>query len=171
MLGVGADEAAAGGDELHRGDRVGLKAVLAGQPAHAAAERVTGDPDVGRRAVQAGQTVGGQPRGDPVPLDPGADAHAPGRRVDADLLQRADVQQQRVLEAPERTLVVGSGLRRDAEARIAGVGDRCDDVVGVGGEGNRRGMLVEQEVEGRPGFVPAGVVGEDDGAGECFGER
>ena len=88
MLGVGAHELAVGGDELERGDGVGLQAVLAREPAHAAAERVAGDADVRRGAVQAGQAVGRQPRRDAVPLDAGADADAPGARVDADLLQR-----------------------------------------------------------------------------------
>ncbi len=37
---------ALGGHELERGDGVGLQPVLAGQPAHAAAKRVAGDPDV-----------------------------------------------------------------------------------------------------------------------------
>ena len=46
MLGVGANELAVGGDELDRRHRIALQAVLAGQPAHAAAERVARDPDV-----------------------------------------------------------------------------------------------------------------------------
>jgi hypothetical protein len=145
--------------------------VLAGQPAHAAAERVAGDADVGRRAVQAGQAVGREPRRDPVPLDAGADADALGGGVDADLLERADVEQQCVLEVAERALVVPGRLRRDAQSGVAGVGDRGDDVGGVGRESDGRGMLVEQQVESGSGVVPARIAGEHDGAGEGFGER
>jgi hypothetical protein len=62
-------------------------------------------------------------------------------------------------------------LRRDAHAGLAGVGDRRDDVVGVRREGDRRGMLVEQEVERRSSLVPAGIARNHDGAGKDFGER
>ncbi len=52
--------------------------------------------------------MGRQPRRDALPLDAGADADAQGAGVDADLLEAADVQQQGVLEAAERPLVVTS---------------------------------------------------------------
>ena len=58
VLGVDSDQLALGGDELERRDGVGLQPVLAREPAHAAAERVAGDADVGRGAVQPGETVG-----------------------------------------------------------------------------------------------------------------
>jgi hypothetical protein len=48
VLGVRTHEAAVGGDELEGGDGVGLQPILAGEPPHATAERVPGDPDVGR---------------------------------------------------------------------------------------------------------------------------
>jgi hypothetical protein len=41
-----AAQLAVGGDELYGCQRVRLEAVLAAKPAHAAAERVAGDPDV-----------------------------------------------------------------------------------------------------------------------------
>jgi hypothetical protein len=169
--GVRADVAAVGEHELDRRDAVGLQAVLAGQPAHAAAERVAGDADVRRRAVQARQAVGGEARRDAVPLDPRADADPLGAWIDVDLLERADVQQQGVLHAAERPLVVRGRLGRDAEAGVAGVGDRRGDVLGVGRERDGGRMLVEQQVERRAGVVPAGVAGKHDGAGERLGER
>ena len=103
------------GDELERRDGVGLQPVLAREPAHAAAERVAGDADVGRGAVQPGEAVGRQARGDAVPLDAGADAHAAGARIDADLLQAADVDEEQVVHVAQRRLVVGRRLRRDAQ--------------------------------------------------------
>ena len=47
MLVVGTHEGPVGGHELQRCDGVRLQPVLAGQPAHAAAQRVAGDPDIG----------------------------------------------------------------------------------------------------------------------------
>ena len=110
---------AVGGDELERGHGVGLQPVLAREPAHAAAERVAGDADVGRGAVQAREAVGRQARRDALPLDARADADAPGAGVDADLLERGDVQQQRVVQAAERALVVRGRLRARRAARRA----------------------------------------------------
>ena len=62
VLGVDADQLALGGDELERRDGVGLQPVLAREPPHAATERVAGDADVGRGAVQPGEAVGRQAR-------------------------------------------------------------------------------------------------------------
>ena len=80
VLGVGAHEVAVGGDELDRGHRVGLQAVLAGQPADPAAERVADDADVRRGAVQAREPELRQPRRHVLPARRRADAHAPRRR-------------------------------------------------------------------------------------------
>ena len=162
VLGVGAHEAAVGGDDLERGDGVGLQAELARQPADAAAERVPGDPDVRRRAVQRGEAVRREPPDDALPLGAGADAHALGAGVDSDLLEPADVQQQRVLEVAERALVVAGRLRGDTQPHLAGVGDRRDDTLVVGGQRDRGRVLVEQEIEGGAGFIPAGVAGEQE---------
>jgi hypothetical protein len=48
VLRVYAGLAPISSDELDRGHAVGLEAVLAGEPAHAAAQRVAGDSDVRR---------------------------------------------------------------------------------------------------------------------------
>ena len=79
---VDAVELAVGGDELDRRDGVRGEAVLAGEPAHAAAERVARDADVRRGAVQrtrpcsaAGVTTSSQ-------RDAGADAGLPSLGVD-----------------------------------------------------------------------------------------
>ena len=90
-------QASVGGDELERGDGVCLQAVPAREPPHPAAERVAGDPDVGRRAVQAGEPVCGQSRRHPFPLDAGPDANSLRAGVDLDLLQRADVYEEHVV--------------------------------------------------------------------------
>jgi hypothetical protein len=170
MLVVGTHEGALGGHELERRDSVRLQAVLAGQPTHAAAQRVAGDPDVGRGAVQAGEPVGGEPRRDPLPLDARADPDLPGPGVDADFLQPADVQQQRAVKVAERILVVAGRLRSHAHPRTAGVGHGRGHIGRVDGKRNRLGMLVDEEVEARAGLVPVGIAGEHDGAGERVGE-
>ena len=154
VLGVGAHERPVGGHELERGHGVRLQAVLAREPAHAAAERVAGDPDVRRGAVQPGEPVGREPRGDAVPLDARADPDALRAGVDADLLEPADVQQQRVLHVAERPLVVAGRLGRDAQPGAPGVVHGRGDVVGVGGERDRGRVLVAQQVERRAGLVP-----------------
>ena len=86
---------------------------------------------------------------------------APGSTLD--LLQAADVQQQRVLEVAERALVVAGRLRGDAQPDLAGIRDRRDDALVVGRQRDRGRVLVEQEVEGGTGFIPAGVAGEQEG--------
>jgi hypothetical protein len=61
---------------------------------------------------------------------------------------------------------VGGSLGRHAKSGAVRVSDRCRDFLRVGGQRDRRRMLVEQEVEGRAGVVPAGVAGAQDGADE-----
>ena len=122
VLGVGADEAALGGDELDRGHGVRLHAVLAGEPADAAAERVADDADVRRGAVQRGQPELGQPRRH---LAPSASRRPTRTRRAAASMETpvsAEVlSDQGALERPERAGVVPGRLGRDAEAALGGV--------------------------------------------------
>ena len=116
------------GHELDRGDAVRLQAVLAGEPAHAPAQRVAGDADVGGGAVQRGQPELGELRDDPLPFHPGPDPDAPGAGVDRDLLEVAHVDEKRVLERAERRRVVPGGLRRHSQPVGLSVVDGGDDV-------------------------------------------
>ena len=100
VLCVDADRAPVRGDELDRGDAVRLEAVLSAEPAHAAAQRVAGDSDVGGRPVQCGEPVLGELRRDAPPLHAGPDPHASGVDVDGDLLELADVDEERSSSAP-----------------------------------------------------------------------
>ena len=50
----------------------------------------------------------------------------------------------------------------DAQAALAGVGDHGRDLALVGREGDRLGLLVDQEVERAAGGVPVAVAGPDD---------
>jgi hypothetical protein len=170
VLGVDADQLPLGGDELERRDGVGLQPVLAREPPHAATERVAGDADVGRGAVQPSQAMGRQARADAIPLDAGADANAAGAGIDADLLQAADVDEEQIVHVAQRRLVVGGRLRRDAQPEALGERDGLGDVAGVGRERDRGGPLVDEQIERRARLVVARVVGEHDGTGERVGD-
>ena len=120
--------------------------------------------------MQPGQAVGRQARRDAVPLDAGADAHAAGARIDADLLQATDVDEEQIVHVAQRRLVVGRRLRRDAQPEALRERDGVGDLAGVGRERDRGGPLVDEQVERRARLVVARVVGEHDGAGERVGE-
>jgi hypothetical protein len=121
--------------------------------------------------METREAVGREPGRDAIPLDAGAHPDPAGSRIDADLLKRTDVQQQGLLHVAERTLVVGGRLGRDAKSGAARVGHRRRDVPRVSRKGDRCRVLVEEEVEGGPGVVPARIAGKGDGARECVGER
>src|SRR4051794_32402150 len=114
--------------------------------------------------------MGRQAWRDAVPLDAGTDAHALGARVDVDLLQAADVDEEEVLHVAEGRLVVGGGLRRDAEPQALSERDGFGDVAGVGWEGHCGGALIDQQGERRARLVVKRIVGGDDGAVERVGD-
>ena len=118
--------------------------------------------------MQAGEPVGRQPRGDPVPLHASTDTDLPRARIHADLLEPAHVQKELALHVAERSLVVPGGLRGDAEPRAPRVGHGCRHVMGVCGERHRRGVLVLEQVEAGAGLVPVSIAGEYDAAAERF---
>ena len=82
MVGVDAAQAPVGGHDLDREHAVGGQAVLAGEPAHAAAEAVADHADVGRGAGQRGEAVLGRGLGDLEPQRAGGDAGAAALDVD-----------------------------------------------------------------------------------------
>ncbi len=67
---------------------------------------------------------------------------------------------------PSGAGVVAGALGGDAEAGLAGEADEGDDVIGVGGDRDVVGALVDGEVPGRPRRVPALVGGREELAGE-----
>jgi hypothetical protein len=170
---VDAAQLAVGRDQLDRGQRVRLEAVLAAKPANPAAERIAGDADVARGARQRRQPGlgGGICHGGPA--DAGAHAGTARRDVDPDLLERVGPEQERVLEALDRAGVVARPLRGDPQAALCGIADRLGYVVGTGHAHERCRPLVVGEVEGLAGGVPGLVaLGEDLAvdAGLEFGE-
>ena len=167
--GVRADEVAFRGHDLERGDAVGLEAVLARQPAHPAAEGIARDADVGRGAVERREAEIGQRGHDLLPAHAGADADAPRLGVDLDLVEVAEVDEDRVLERAVRPGVVAGRLGADPEAVLTGVADRGDDVALAGGEHDRGRLLVDEEVEGAAGVVPSRGAGDHEAVREWDG--
>ena len=161
VLGGRAHALAGGGDELDRGDAVGREAVLAGQPAQAAAERVADDADVGRGAREREEAVRGRRLGDLEPERAGLDAGRLRRRVDLDAAQLLRGDEDGLLERGDRRRVVAGALRGELEAVAAGEGDERDDVVARRRERDVRGALVDGEVPGAAGERPSRA-----GAGE-----
>jgi hypothetical protein len=88
MIRVDSAHPAVNGDDL-RGEQVGAgQTVLAGEPAHPAAEGVSGHPDAVVGAVQAEQAVSRGGRRHGAPGDAAAHSGDPAVRIDGDLLQQ-----------------------------------------------------------------------------------
>ena len=160
VAGVGAHEAAVGEDDLHGGQGVGSEPVAAAEPPHAAAQRVAGDADVGRGAVQRHQPVGGGRGHDVLPEGARLDVRGARHGVDAHLRHGARAHQDHVGEVAERSGVVAGPLGGHAQPERAGEGGDLADVAGVGRQGDRGRALVDGDVPGHPGGVVAAVAGE-----------
>ena len=160
VVAVDAAQLAVGGDELDRGDAVRRQAVLAAVPADAAAERVADDADVRRRAVQRRQAeLGGARRRRRPSRARRGRGRAAARGVDLDALERVGLQQDGVLEVAERAGVVAGALRGDPQAvRRARTRTTAATSSASSGERDQRGALVEDEVVGLAGGVPAGLA-------------
>ena len=126
------------------------KPKLAAERAHAAAEGVADDADVGRRAAQPGEPVVGGGLEDPLPLHAGLDAGDAALGVDGEALHPAGGDHQRAGGVADRP--VPGGLDGDAQVVRDGPGDGGGDVVGAGGaDRDGRGVL--------DGDVPGGDLG------------
>ena len=164
-VGVRADELAVGGDELDRGQAVGLQAVAAGEPAHAAAERVAGDADVRARsrAARSGRAARRRRRRPPTARRrrrgrSGARRRSRRRPCPEVLTQHRAGSGRRAGRRCGRS--TGGATRRPARARGA---HDLGDLARVGRVGDGGGALVDGEVEGLARGVVAVVAGEGDG--------
>src|SRR4029079_11460254 len=77
----------------------------------------------------------------------------------------------RVVERAERPSVVSGGLAADAQPALARVTNGGRHVVLVLGEHDRHGALVDQQVEGGTGVVPAVRPWNDDAVRGDAGEK
>src|SRR5690606_19485251 len=130
LVGVGADDAPVGGDQLGREQVVAGEAVLALQPAGAAAHREAGDAGGRHAAAGGGEAVRGRGAVGGRPGGAAADAHAPGLRVDRDLVHRTDVEDEAVLHQGAAGDRVAAGADADGQVVVAGERERRDDVGG-----------------------------------------
>ena len=121
VLRVRAHQLSLGRHELDRRDAVGLQAVAAREPAHAAAERVAGDADVRAGAVQRDQPVRRGGVHDLLPQHAGTDAGDPVDGVDLHAADPARLDQDRAVEAAR----AGPRCGRWPGARRAGRGSRA----------------------------------------------
>ncbi len=171
VLAVGADEPPVGGDELDGRDAVGRQTAAAREPAHAAAERVAGDADVRRGAVEDDEALLGRRLDDVGPDRARLNVGAATGRVDMDVAHALDLDEDRVLEAGHGSGAVAGALRRDPLSVDVGEVDDRDDVLGRLDERDGERALVNSEVPRPAGGVPAGVAGHDDLAGDAGAER
>ena len=107
---------------------------------------------------------------DAPPLHAGPDPHASGVDVDGDLLELADVDEERLIESAVRVGVVARCLRRHTQALGAGIVDGGDHVADVVGERHGGGPQVRREVEHLPRGVPVGIRGGHDASAHLGGE-
>ena len=162
MVGVGADQVAAGGDQLGRGDAVGGQPVAAGQPAEPAAEGVPGHPHVRGGARERGQAVLGGRDGHVLPHRAGLGAGGAGGRVDADPAHPRRPEQHRAVQRFERSGAVAGALRGDPDPVGAGVPDRLGHVGGRPGLHDNGGPLVHGQVPRLARLVIAGLARDEN---------
>ena len=166
LVGGRADRLAAGGDQLDGEDVVDGQAVLALEPARAAAEREPGD--AGARDAPAD---GGEPvlLGGGVDLAPGqaaARADDPPLRVDDQLAQAADVDHEAVLDERRAGDRVAAAAHRDAHAARPRERERGADLVGMGDAGDVARARLDHRVEERAGVLVLGLAGVVDMASQ-----
>ena len=159
---IDAAQLAVRGHELHGRQGVRLEAVLAPEPAHAAAERVAGHAHVTRGSRERCEPGRGGLVGHGAPTRAGAHAGAARADVDADLLEVVGTDEQRVLEAVDRPGVVAGGLGGDAQAVLCRVAHRLGYVPGAGDADEGCRLLIVGEVEGLARRVPRIVAGHQD---------
>ena len=162
VVSICADENAVRRDELDGRDAVRGETAAAGEPAHAAAERVADDADVGRRPVQHDEALLGGRLDDVPPYRPRLDADAARLGVDRHVPQALRLDENRFLELLERRGAVARSLRRDPQPVDVSELDDGHDVGSGLDERDREGALVDGEVPGLPGAVPVGVVGKHE---------
>ncbi len=155
---VGAHQLARAVDHVRGQHAVAGEAELAPQPAQAAAHGEAGHADVRRRAQQRRQPVLAGRGRDVSGQRPGLDArHAPVG-VDLDARHPRGLDQDRVVQGLVHRGGVAGALGRHAQPVLGREAHRVGHVVGSFGEHHRRGVLVDGQVPGQAGLVPAIVA-------------
>ena len=165
-LGAGRDQLAVGGDQVHREQLVDRQAVLAHQPADAAAQGEPGQAGVGHDARRHGQ-----PEGLRLPVElaephPRLGPHRPVGQVDPHALHQRQVDHQPVVAHRQAREAVAAAPDRHGEPDPAGEADGVDDVRHAGAAGDQRRVPVDRPVPHPPVLFVAGIARTDQLAAE-----
>lgn len=166
----GRDEAAFGRDDLDGNQRIDGQAVLADEPADAAAERQPRKTDTAgvaewrrepvrtrRRGVLAGGQAGLGPRETPL-------------GVDVQALHGAQIEDDPALAGAETGQAVRAAADRQLESRVASEDHRPRDVGGAGRLDDQRWTAIDRPVVDEARRVVRLVLGADDGPDEAGGK-
>ena len=174
LVGAGADALAACQHELRLEQVVDRESALPGQVAETTAQGETADPR-GRddpAGCREPMLVGGT-----VDFTPGAapaDPNGPGPRIDLDLLQQREVDDDPVVAGSQSGAVVATTPDSQEQVVVTGERDGPCDVVRICAPGDERRPLVDHGVVHRPRLVVVGVVRPDQPspeAGELLARR
>jgi hypothetical protein len=163
---VRPDEAAVGGDDIGRDDRVAGQPERPDHPAEAAPERVAEHADVRGRAGEIRETVLARRDGQRPRERTGLDMCAMPPRVDRDPVHALGLEEQRVAAPVDRARVVAAGVERDPQAALGGKADGGDHVARGLRVHDGDGPLVGREVPRLPRGLPRLVARQDDVADE-----
>jgi len=100
-------------------------------------------------------------------LDPGS----PASRIDRDLPHPFGLEQDRVLERPERSRAVAGALRRDPQAGLAREQNSRRDILRRLRKRHRGGSLVDRQVPRSSGFIETHVLRDHDLAWKSRSQR
>ena len=158
---VGADDAPVRGHDRCGEQVVERQAVDADQVADAAAEREPRDARVAEGAARRRQTVPLAHRVEVLPERAAAARRRPCVRIDIDLADQAEVDDQASVADAVARDAVSTAANGDGQLRLGGVTHGGGDVGHVEGTGDERRVAVDHAVERHPRRVVAGVCRRD----------
>src|SRR5262245_30606009 len=154
---------AVGTNDFGADEVVTRKTALSHEPAHATAERQTGDPGAGDFAAGRGQANGLGGTIEVTPCSAALRSNAPALAVDFDRPHLAEIDDQ----APVANAVAGDAVTAAANCdEHAGVGrntNRVDNIVNAGAAQDGSRTAIDHAVPDRAGLI-VGVVGRQDDA-------
>jgi hypothetical protein len=156
-----------------REHHIGLQQVVdrqpepAGEVAEAAAERETADAGGRDDAARRGEAVLARGSVDLPPRAPAADAHRPRGRVDVDLLEGGEVDDDAVVARSQPAAVVAAAAYGERQVACAGEGDHRGHVVGAGAARDQGGPSVDHRVVDGAGVLVGRIAGADQQAAEA----
>ena len=164
------DYLAAGQDELQGDEVVAGQAVLAGEPADAAAQRQAGHAGLGHDPGRDDEPVRRGGRVDVAEQAAAARVHQLAFGIDGHLAQAGQVDGQAAVRHGLAGHVVAAAADRGREPVLAGHGDRGHHVLGAGAAQDQAGTPVDHGVPDQPRLFVVRVVGADDVALEDPGQ-